>query len=50
MPEDLHAPNANYLVHRSLRTAGRPATDSPFALQDDELALLLAENSGVAHA
>jgi flagellar biosynthesis protein FlhF len=50
VPEDLHAPNANYLVHRSLRTAGRPATDSPFALQDDELALLLAENSGVAHA
>jgi flagellar biosynthesis protein FlhF len=50
VPEDLHAPNANYLVHRSLRTAGRPAADSPFALQDDELALLLAENSGVAHA
>ncbi len=50
VPEDLHAPNAAYLVHRSLRTAGRAGVESPFALQDDELALMLADQAGPAYA
>ncbi|MBL0290193.1 MAG: flagellar biosynthesis protein FlhF [Betaproteobacteria bacterium] len=50
VPEDLHAPNAAYLVHRSLRTAGRAGAESPFALQDDELAMMLADHAGPAHA
>jgi flagellar biosynthesis protein FlhF len=50
VPEDLHAPNASYLVHRSLRNAGKTAAESPFALQEDELALLLSGNAGTPHA
>ncbi len=36
VPEDLYTPNADYLVHRSLRTSGRP---TPYTLGDDEFAL-----------
>jgi flagellar biosynthesis protein FlhF len=36
VPEDIAAPNASYLVDRSLRGCGRP---TPFAMTDDELAL-----------
>jgi flagellar biosynthesis protein FlhF len=50
VPEDLHAANASYLVHRSLRTAGKTAAESPFALQEDELALLLSGSAGTPHA
>ena len=50
VPEDLHAPNASYLVHRSLRTASKTAAESPFALQEDELALLLSGSMGATHA
>ena len=50
VPEDLHTCNASYLVHRSLRSAGKEAADSPFTLQDDELALMLADSVGLAHA
>ena len=50
VPEDLHAPNASYLVHRSLRSAAKTAAESPFALQEDELALLLSGSAGTPHA
>jgi flagellar biosynthesis protein FlhF len=44
VPEDLHEPNAGYLVHRSLKTA--PQAHSPFTLRDDEFALV----AGASHA
>ena len=47
VPEDLHPANATYLVHRSLKPAPK---DSPFALLDDELALMWGSAAGVAHA
>ena len=36
VPEDLHAPNSAYLVHRSLRARSNPS----FALEDDEVCLV----------
>ena len=36
VPEDLHAPNSAYLVHRSLRARSAAA----FALEDDEACLV----------
>jgi flagellar biosynthesis protein FlhF len=41
VPEDLHAPNAAYLAHRSLRKAPKPGSDSPFALHNDEFGCLI---------
>ncbi len=43
VPEDLHAVNAEYLLHRAFKPA--PA-DSPFALQDAEYALVMAGAGG----
>jgi flagellar biosynthesis protein FlhF len=39
VPEDLHLPNRNYLLHRALK---EPAEDSPHRLAGDEAGLLLA--------
>lgn len=39
VPEDLHLPNRNYLVHRALREQGE---DSPFKLEASEASLLMA--------
>ena len=39
VPEDLHVPNRQYLIHRALRAAPE---DSSFALADDEFPLILA--------
>ncbi|NMG76722.1 flagellar biosynthesis protein FlhF [Aromatoleum diolicum] len=39
VPEDLHLPNRAYLLHRALR---EQAADSPWKLQGDEAALMLA--------
>ena len=39
VPEDLHLPNRAYLLHRAMRA---PAADSPWKLQGDEAALMLA--------
>ena len=36
VPEDLHAPNSAYLVHRSLRAR----SNAPFVLEDDEVCLV----------
>jgi flagellar biosynthesis protein FlhF len=36
VPEDLYAPNADYLAHRSLRIGSKP---TPYTLGDDEFAL-----------
>ena len=41
VPEDLHAPNATYLAHRSLRKAPDPESDSPYALHNDEFGCLI---------
>lgn len=49
VPEDIHAPNRAYLLHRALRgTAGHPA----FAPSADELPLMMAAPAaaGAAHA
>jgi flagellar biosynthesis protein FlhF len=50
VPEDLHAPNPSYLVHRSLRTGGTGIPASPFTLEDEELAMMLAASGAAAHA
>jgi flagellar biosynthesis protein FlhF len=48
VPEDLYAPNAEYLVHRSLRAA---AKTTPFTLGDDDFALATATaTAGSCHA
>ena len=47
VPEDLQAPNACYLVHRSFKPA---APFSPFRLRDEEFALMFGNVAGVAHA
>ena len=39
VPEDLYTPNADYLVHRSLRNSAKP---TPYTLGDDEFALAMA--------
>jgi flagellar biosynthesis protein FlhF len=39
VPEDLHVPNRQYLIHRALRAM---PDDSAFALADDEFPLVLA--------
>ncbi len=47
VPEDLHAPNLAYLVHRALRATA----DGAFALADDEYGLVApAPGAGAAHA
>ena len=50
VPEDLHVPNRQYLIHRALRAI---PDDSAFALADDEFPLVLAcarEAAAEAHA
>jgi len=42
VPEDLHAANSRYLLHRIFKSS---AEDSPFSLQDPEFALVMAGNS-----
>jgi flagellar biosynthesis protein FlhF len=43
VPEDLHAANARYLLHRAFKPA---PGDSPFSLQDGEFALVMAGSGG----
>ena len=45
VPEDLHLPNAEYLLRRAFKPA---PGDSPFALQDAEFALMMAGSGGAA--
>ncbi|MCC7079493.1 MAG: flagellar biosynthesis protein FlhF [Burkholderiales bacterium] len=46
VPEDLHVPNRQYLIHRALRAA---AADSVFGLEHEEFPLLLgAQRDGAA--
>jgi flagellar biosynthesis protein FlhF len=47
VPEDLYTPNADYLVHRSLRIGARP---TPYTLGDDEFALATASIARAGHA
>lgn len=47
VPEDLHEPSPNYLVHRSLR---RPAKPSAFTLDDDAFTLLTGARAEALHA
>jgi len=42
VPEDLHAANSRYLLHRIFKSS---AEDSPFTLRDPEFALVMAGNS-----
>jgi flagellar biosynthesis protein FlhF len=50
VPEDLHTPNPAYLVHRSLQRRDGDSPPSVFALQDDELAMMLATGGAGDHA
>lgn len=43
VPEDLHLPNRNYLVHRSLREVG---ADSPYKLESNEASMLMTGKAG----
>lgn len=45
VPEDLHLPNAEYLLRRAFKPA---PGDSPFALEDAEFALMMAGSGGAA--
>jgi flagellar biosynthesis protein FlhF len=47
VPEDLYSPNADYLVHRSLRVCAKP---TPYTLGDDEFALATAQATRACHA
>ena len=48
VPEDLHAPNRHYLIHRALRAS--PAGESSFGLASEEFPLVLASNREAARA
>src|SRR5690606_38436540 len=41
VPEDLHAANSRYLLHRIFRSTSR---NSPFVLQDSEFAIVMASS------
>lgn len=43
VPEDLHLPNRNYLVHRALREMG---ADSPYKLESNEASMLMTGRGG----
>ncbi len=45
VPEDLHLPNRNYLLHRAFRL---PPEHSPHRLKGDEVGMLLAQQSKAA--
>lgn len=45
VPEDIHAANARYLVHRAFKTGN---TDTAFTLQDTEFSLLMAGSQGMS--
>ncbi len=47
VPEDLHTPSPEYLVHRALRRANRPA---PFAFDDDAMSLITGVTQEAVHA
>ncbi len=47
VPEDLHAPNRQYLIHRALHSE---STDSAYALADEEYPLVLAGASATSSA
>ena len=47
VPEDLHAPNVPYLVHRALQSGSRNRAQ---ALDDDEVGLMLGGRVGVHRA
>jgi flagellar biosynthesis protein FlhF len=47
VPEDLHAPNVPYLVHRALRLA---AAAGAHVLAEDEVGLVVGASMGAAHA
>ncbi|HZQ62034.1 MAG TPA: flagellar biosynthesis protein FlhF [Casimicrobiaceae bacterium] len=47
VPEDLHAPSAEYLVHRALRRAIKPA---PFALDEEAMSLMTGIAAEALHA
>ncbi len=47
VPEDLHTPSPEYLVHRALRRAATPAA---FAMDGDAMSLLTGIAPGVLHA
>lgn len=42
VPEDLHLPNRNYLLHRAFK---QPEESSPHRLRDDEIGLVMAPRS-----
>jgi flagellar biosynthesis protein FlhF len=45
VPEDLHLPNRNYLLHRALKL---PAEASPHHLREDDVGLVMASRTGMA--
>lgn len=47
VPEDLHTPSPEYLVHRALRRAVKPA---PFALDEDAMSLMTGVAAEALHA
>lgn len=47
VPEDLHAPSAEYLVHRSLRRSAKLAA---FEMDDEAISLLTGATAGALHA
>lgn len=47
VPEDLHVPSPEYLIHRALRRASKPA---PFALDGEAMSLVTGLASGALHA
>jgi flagellar biosynthesis protein FlhF len=42
VPEDLHLPNRNYLLHRAFKTG---ASDTAHSLRDEEVSLAMAQSS-----
>jgi flagellar biosynthesis protein FlhF len=42
VPEDLHLPNRNYLLHRAFKL---PQESSPHRLQDDDVGMLLSQHA-----
>jgi flagellar biosynthesis protein FlhF len=47
VPEDLHLPNRNYLIHRAMREKG---ADSAFKLNEEDACLLMAGQQGTMQA
>jgi flagellar biosynthesis protein FlhF len=47
VPEDLHLPNRNYLLHRAFKL---PAESSPHRLQENEVGLVMAPRSAASNS